>query len=121
MANHNTAHAYATLFDKLQLKVPVAFGSHVGDALSDFVHRDNTQMRNYSELMVAELLAASVDAVKDPVLNYLNITSVTANVAALLARLGYSMYDIGILLNQPIIKNFCEKAEISEVPVDVLR
>ena len=74
-ANHNTAHAYATLFDKLELSNVVAFGSRASKAegLKDLVHRNDPKMRQYSELMVAELLAASVDAVKDPVLNYLNI------------------------------------------------
>ena len=47
----------------------------------------------------AELLSASVDAVKDPVLNYLNLNEITANAAAGLARLGYSTTEIGLLLN----------------------
>ena len=57
---------------------------------------------------LAELLAASVDAVKDPVLNYLNLNSITADAAAMLARLGYTTRDIGLLLNQPIIKEMCK-------------
>ena len=56
---------------------------------------------------LAELLAASVDAVKDPVLNYLNLNSVTADAAAMLARLGYTTTDIGLLFNQPVIKDMC--------------
>lgn len=57
---------------------------------------------------LAELLAASVDAVKDPVLNFLNLNSITADAAAMLARLGYTTRDIGLLLNQPIIKEMCK-------------
>ena len=56
---------------------------------------------------LAELLAAAVDAVKDPVLNYLNLNSITADAAAMLVRLGYSTRDIGLLFNQPIIKRMC--------------
>lgn len=57
---------------------------------------------------LAELLAASVDAVKDPVLNYLNLNSITADAAAMLARLGYTTRDIGLLFNQPVIKEMCK-------------
>ena len=56
---------------------------------------------------LAELLAASVDAVKDPVLNFLNLNSITADAAAMLARLGYTTKDIGLLFNQPVIKEMC--------------
>lgn len=59
------------------------------------------------EKNVNEFLAASVDAVKNPVLNFLNLNLVTADAAAMLAKLGYTMKDIGILLNQPIIKEAC--------------
>lgn len=57
---------------------------------------------------LAELLAASVDAVKDPVLNFLNLNSITADAAAMLARLGYTTRDIGLLFNQPVIKEMCK-------------
>lgn len=60
------------------------------------------------DLNLAEFLAASVDAVKDPVLNYLNFNTTTASVGALLARMGYATKDIGILFNQPIIREICE-------------
>lgn len=53
---------------------------------------------------VHELIAAAVDAVKDPVLNYLGLTTTTATAAALLGRLGYTATDVGLLFNQPIVK-----------------
>ena len=52
----------------------------------------------------AGFLAASVDNVKDPVLALLNQNVFTANISMLLSRLGYTPVEIGILLNQPIIK-----------------
>lgn len=53
---------------------------------------------------VHELIAAAVDAVKDPVLNYLGLTTTTATAAALLGRLSYTATDVGLLFNQPIVK-----------------
>ncbi len=58
--------------------------------------------------MLLSFLAASVDAVKDPVLNYLNLNTITADAGAMLARLGFTTEDIGLLFNQPIIKDICE-------------
>lgn len=57
---------------------------------------------------VAEFLAASVDAVKDPVLNFLNLNTTTADAGAVLARIGYNTQEIGVLFNQPIIKEVCD-------------
>lgn len=53
---------------------------------------------------IASFLAASVDAVKDPVLNFMNLNTFTAGPAMLLARLGYDSDTIGLFLSQPIIK-----------------
>jgi hypothetical protein len=69
-------------------------------------------------LNIAECLAASVDAVKDPTLNYLNYNTITADSAALLLRLGYSVRDVGLLLNQPIIKEICEYKFNNSVSLD---
>jgi hypothetical protein len=68
---------------------------------------------------VAEYLAASVDAVKDPVLNFLNLNLVTADAGALLARIGYTPQEIGLLFNQPIIKELCNYAANENVSTDV--
>jgi hypothetical protein len=53
---------------------------------------------------IAGFLAASVDAVKDPVLNYMNLNTATAGTAMLLARLGFDSDTIGLILSQPIIE-----------------
>ena len=57
---------------------------------------------------LAQMLAASVDAVRDPVLNYLNLNTITADSAGMLLRMGYSILDVGLLLNQPIIRKMCD-------------
>lgn len=100
-ANQNTNHAFASLMEEFYLKGGVAFA---GKVYGDFLHNDEVD----TSLTVAELLAASVDAVKDPVLNFLNLNTVTADAGAMLARLGFTTEDIGLLFNQPIIKDICE-------------
>lgn len=101
-ANQNTNHAFASLMKKFELKKPISFA---GKSYRDLLNSPNGVD---TSLSVAELLAASVDAVKDPVLNYLNLNTITADAGAMLARLGYTMEDIGLLFNQPIIKDICE-------------
>ena len=116
-ANQNANAALASLVKTLDLKIPIKFGSLINEngsgigsnlLINKFTLEDNTVID--TSLTVAELLAASVDAVKDPVLNYLNLNTLTATAGALLARLGYSTRDIGLLFNQPIVKDACEYA-----------
>lgn len=114
-ANQNTNHAFASLMQAFYLKKPIAFGEHP-DGLSDMLHKTDYEA---IDLNVAEFLAASVDAVKDPVLNFLNLNTVTADAGAVLARLGYSTRDIGLLFNQPIIKEICEYKFNNGVSVEV--
>ena len=101
-ANQNTNHAFASLMQSFELNQPIEI---CGQSFKDLLH--SPEGRD-SALNIAECLAASVDAVKDPVLNYLNFNTVTADVGALLARLGYTGEEIGLFLNQPIIKELCE-------------
>lgn len=114
-ANQNTNHAFASLMQAFYLKKPIAFGEHP-EGLSDILHKTDYEA---IDLNVAEFLAASVDAVKDPVLNFLNLNTVTADAGAVLARLGYSTRDIGLLFNQPIIKEICEYKFNNGVSVEV--
>ena len=66
---------------------------------------------------LAELLAASVDAVKDPVLNYLNINQDTANVLCTLIRLGYGLELASRLLSNPFIKGLITTAHSEGISV----
>lgn len=106
-ANQNTNHAFASLMKTFRLIAPIEFAGHsYGDGrLSDFLHAPEGVD---SDLNVAEFLSASVDAVKDPVLNFMNLNTITANAGAVLARIGYTTQEIGILFNQPIIKEICD-------------
>ena len=100
-ANQNTNHTFASLMEQFSLKKPITFA---GKTYADLLHNSEID----TSLNVAEFLAASVDAVKDPVLNFLNLNTVTADAGAMLARLGFTTEDIGLLFNQPIIKDICE-------------
>ena len=115
-ANQNTNHAFASSMDTFELLEPISFCGKSGKDLlykpapnASQEEKDRlAKKRAEIDLNMAELLAASVDAVKDPVLNFLNLNLITADAGALLARLGYNFKEIGLLFNQPIIRKVCE-------------
>lgn len=115
-ANQNTNHAFASLMKSFSLNKPIAFGSYASTGLKDFL---NGPTGVDVDLNVAELLAASVDAVKDPVLNFMNLNTFTADAGAVLSRLGYSTVEIGLLFNQPIIIDICNYAFHNGVELDI--
>lgn len=112
-ANQNTNHAFSSLMSEFTLKNPIRFAGH---SYNDLLHApEGIDV----DLNVAEFLAASVDAVKDPVLNFLNLNTITADAGAVLARIGYTTQEIGLLFNQPIIKEICEYSFNNGVTADV--
>ena len=115
MANHNTNAVYSKAMNRLALRSPIKIFGYVLQELNGENDTNGTH-RDYM-LTLAELLASSVDAVKTPVLNFLNINSYTASTAAFLARLGLSTEEIGLFLNQPIIRKVCEYAANNEVSI----
>ena len=64
--------------------------------------------------VLAQLLASSVDAVKDPVLNLLNINMDTVNIAVTLVRLGHDLEFIGLFLTHPIIKQLINRYNVEK-------
>ena len=106
-ANQNTNHAFASSMDVFELTSPISF---CGKSFKDLLHKNDKEEASRIDLNMAEFLAASVDAVKDPVLNFLNLNTITADAGALLARLGYNTKEIGLLFNQPIIRKICEES-----------
>ena len=64
--------------------------------------------------LLAQLLASSVDAVKDPVLNLLNINMDTVNVAVTLVRLGHDLEFIGMFLTHPIIRKLINRYNVEQ-------
>lgn len=106
-ANDSSNYNIFANIDKMRISgvKPIIFGSLIN---ADFADKGaNLLVKEVNgkttKQKIAELLAASVDAIKDPVLNYLNLDSVTGEAATVLIRLGYDTKDVGLLFNQPII------------------
>lgn len=106
-ANQNTHNAFVSCMDVFKLKKPIDFCGHSN--MQDLLHKDPEEAYKIN-LNIAQFLAASVDAVKDPVLNFMNLNTITADPAALLARLGYNMEEIGLFLSQPVIVDICQES-----------
>ena len=109
-ANQSTNHAFCTVLNHCQLKENSTF-SFAGHKFYDFLTPPEVdgEIRDV-DLYVAEFLAASVDAVKDPVLKFLNFNLLTADAGATMARLGYTTFEIGLLFQQPLIVEACDYA-----------
>ena len=67
---------------------------------SEYGNDGITRESNY----LSQLLASSVDAVKDPVLNLMNVNMVTVNAATTLIRLGYDLETVALLCSHPAIR-----------------
>lgn len=103
-ANHNKNHAVlqntqvefelATNFDNKFLKSL----HEIKNANGDFISRN-----------VAEWLAAVVDNAKNPLSAFINVNTYTADVAAMLTRLGYPLDTVVSFMSQPILKEFSNR------------
>ena len=103
-ALNNPSHA---LIENTQLELSPTNGAFVlnGKKLTS-LHSIKNPEGEYISKTIAGFVAASVDNAKDPVLDSLNQNSYTADVTMLLARAGYTTLEIGLLMNQPIVKDF---------------
>lgn len=112
-ANNNTSHAFISMQDiHLNLGDDLKFtfdGYTVDDVQNNKL--DDLKGKNGSLISktIAGFLAASVDAVKDPVLNFMNLNTFTSGPAMVLARLGFDSDSIGLLLSQPIIRRVTDE------------
>lgn len=110
-ANHNTNNIFSKMAYRMEIKETSAINLN-GQKLTSLISPNRTDGKEINTIStLAELLAASVDAVKDPVLSFLNFNTNTADVACYLARLGYTLEEIGLFLKQPIIVELCEILE----------
>lgn len=108
-ANNNVSHAFVQMQN-----VQMNFNPDLNLSLNNVDLTGNKKLdaifaldnKTYISKTIAGFLAASVDAVKDPVLNYLNLNTYTSGIAMLLARLGFDTETIGLLLSQPILEEF---------------
>lgn len=113
-ANHNTHHAKAQHTD-LQLTVPIELDGKEYQMLNKIY--DETGLRISKSLAIK--LAAVVDNAKDPISAYLNMNTYTANMIAMLSRLGVSEDVIFAFVNQPSIieltnKYFNERGSLAD-------
>lgn len=106
-ANNNTSHAFLSMQDITLNLGDEGFmfdGYPVNDKINNKLDSLYAKDGALISKTIAGFLAASVDAVKDPVLNFMNLNTFTANTAMLLARLGFDTDSIGMFLTQPLIE-----------------
>ena len=115
-AQANTSHGFVTLTENPCFNIPKGAGftlngmSFTGEVAIDNVMSLDKKTR-ISEVL-ASLLASSVDAVKDPVLNLFNINMTTVNIAIAMVRLGIPLDTVGWFLTTPIMKEAVTKFEM---------
>lgn len=105
-ANHNANHA---ILQHTDVQVNSEFSFMFNNKTLTSLHEIKNQEGEYISKNNAGYLAASVDNTKDPVLSGLNQNAFTADTTMLLSRLGYNPIEIGILLNQPIVKEMTKE------------
>ena len=108
-AQANVSHAFISLVEGTTLDIPMENtftlnGKYVGgDYLIDNILTNSGSINISNNL--AALLAASVDAVKDPILNLININTDTANFVVSLLRMGFDLETVALLCSQPVLKD----------------
>jgi hypothetical protein len=116
-AQANVSHAFISLVEDTTLNIPEELAFTInGHRVEGQFTIDDTLTRDKSVNIsnnLAALLAASVDAVKDPVLNYMNVNQVTAGILTSLVRMGYNIELAMLLLTQPVVKEFVQEFNIA--------
>lgn len=104
-ANQSINLRLTALVDAWELKKAIKIGSCVTSSDPKAGKDIKARMVNGmdTELLVTEFLAASVDAVKDALLEFYGINPGNFSIACSMARVGHSATDIGLFLNQPIL------------------
>jgi len=100
-ASHNANHAVLQYSD-VSFVSNVMFDGHVKKSLHDIYDVNG----DYISKNVAEFLAAVVDNAKDPLSSFINLNTYTADVAAVMLRVGYPISTVVRFLSQPILKEY---------------
>lgn len=102
-ANHNANHA---LTQHTDLKiVEDKLGFTLNGQYYTALNAVKNKRGNFISKNTAGFLAVSVDDVKEGLLAPLNQNTFTADATMYLTRLGYEPIEVGVLMNQPIIKD----------------
>lgn len=114
-ANANVSHAFCT-HSNITLNPTVIMPIKInGVSLHNRKFDDEFGINNtYVSNVLASFVAASVDAVKDPVFDNININLKTVNAALVLARFGVSDEDIALFTSHPVIKEYVRMCESSK-------
>ena len=127
MANQIPSHSITQMTDMV-IKSPIKLFiedqplKHLGKKLAIVSEKATKGKKVVGKIVqisrrIAQSVAASVDAVKQPILDLININMFTADVTSVLLRSvsekGYGATDlqIGVFLNQPVIKTLSEEFE----------
>lgn len=100
-ANQRKAHSTS---QELQTEINETYSFTLYGRRLNSLHEKFNIYGELNSRNVGELIAASADTAKDPILNSLGFNDFTADIAAFLLRLGYSTYEVGVLMNQPIVR-----------------
>ena len=131
-AQANVSHAFVALganqgkpaFIKVGdgLKMTLKDVNGVTHELSDEIRIDSeydwSGMKRISATF-AELIGASVDSVKDPVFNLMNVNMQTANILATMVRIGWDIDSIAWFLTTPVIKELVKRHGLASVDNNV--
>ena len=112
-ANHNS-HASKRQYSNLKLSFPVLFDGKVLDSLNGTISEAVSGEKRNITRNFAEILAASVDNGKDPLLASINYNQHTADVISLLLATGADIETVFAFVNQPIILNAVELVNLGE-------
>lgn len=116
-ANQNTNHALVMMNKDItgrpSLITKENMFSFYGEMLNDLSAGVNVKGISVTRVL-AGFIGASVDNAKDPILGYLNQNWFTSDVSMLMARLGYDVNDIAIIMNTPVVKEMAEIYSISK-------
>lgn len=115
-ANHNVSHALMQ-HTKLELKSSAVFTLNGKSYKS--LHSLTNDDKVYISRTTSGFVGASVDNAKEPTLGDLNQNSVTVDASMLLARLGYNVLEIGLLMNQPIIMDIVKEYSRDKTNLDL--
>jgi hypothetical protein len=113
-ANHNSNHAL-TQHSNLELTTSINFNGASKSSLHETKDTDGNRISK----SLATLLAAVVDNAKEPISNFLNLNTYTADTVAMIVRSGHTLKTALTFVSQPSIKEltkryFNEKGKISE-------
>lgn len=110
-ANHNASHA-VTQYTNLKYGKSW-WAAFDGKSYRELNRTINGDMERISKVL-ASFLAASVDNAKDPIANFLNISTESATILILLVRLGVPMDTALAFMSQPILVDYIQQLRVSK-------